>query len=145
MDNSSDSAFSHVLQQAGVLKNFSVAKSFSQKEISDLKQAIRAVADNHDEYDKLYKEEMAKLANMHDPKNPFPGIIYLESQTKKAHSIREKAKKIADSMSNLKLSKLELCFLIHRIIAVLKLTQEDFLKLNDEGLTDPETDDSGNQ
>lgn len=130
--NNQHKSFSHVLQKVGVLKNFSVAKVVSKKEIEDLKQLIRAVAKDKEEYDKLFAEEMAQIANMHDPKAPVPGIIYSENTDQVLKQLKKSVKSYVDKMKAEKITKRQLCFLIASIIKELGLTQDDFLKLNED-------------
>lgn len=138
--NNSDKSYSHVLQKAGVLKNFSVAKVVSRKEIDDLKQLIRAVAKDEEEYKKMFEEEMAQIANMHDPKTPVPGILYSEDRTNVLKQLQKAAKDYAEKMKTAKITKKELCYLVAAIIKELGLTQEDFLKLKEDD-DDEDTED----
>ncbi len=46
-------AFTHVLQKAGVLKTFTVAKIVNKKEIEELKSLIKTVATDENEYKML--------------------------------------------------------------------------------------------
>lgn len=130
--NNSDKSYSHVLQKAGVLKNFSVAKIVSRKEIDDLKQLIRAVAKDEEEYNKLLAEELATIGNMHDPKTPIPGIIYTEDKSALIKQLQKAAKDYAQKIRTGKLEKKQLCYLIASIIKELGLTQEDFIKMKEE-------------
>ena len=130
--NNSDKSYSHVLQTSGVLKNFSVAKVVSRKEIDDLKQLIKAVAKDEKEYDKMLEEELAQIANMHDPKTPIPGIIYVEDKSALIKGIQKSAKDYAQKIKSGKLDKKHLCYLIASIIKELGLTQDDFLKLKED-------------
>jgi predicted Zn-dependent protease len=130
--NNSDKSYSHVLQKAGVLKNFSVAKVVSRKEIDDLKQLIKAVAKDEKEYDKMLEEELAQVANMHDPKSPIPGIIYVEDKSALIKQLQKAAKDYAQKIRTGKLDKKHLCYLIASIIKELGLTQDDFLKMKEE-------------
>jgi flagellar biosynthesis/type III secretory pathway chaperone len=138
--NNQDKTYSHVLQKVGVLKNFSVAKVVSRKEIEDLKQLIRAVAKDDAEYEKLFQEEMSQIANMHDPKSPIPGILYVEDKSKVMKALQKAAKDYAAKMKTAKITKKELCYLIASIIKELGLTQDDFLKLNEENEEDEDSE-----
>ena len=136
--NTPNKTYSHILQKVGVLKNFSVAKVVSKKEIDDLKQLIRAVAKDEAEYDKMLAEEMAQVANMHDPKAPIPGIIYVEDKSALVKQLQKSAKDYAQKIKSGKLEKKQLCYLIAAIIKELGLTQDDFLKMRED---DDEDDD----
>ena len=130
--NTPNKTYSHILQKVGVLKNFSVAKVVSKKEIDDLKQLIRAVAKDEEEYDKMFAEEMGQVANMHDPKAPIPGIIYVEDKSAVITQLQKAAKDYAKKIQAGKLEKKQLCYLIAAIIKELGLTQDDFLKMKEE-------------
>ena len=136
--NDSDKSYSHVLQKVGVLMNFSVAKVVTYKEIEDIKQLIRAVSKDEKEYKKMLKDEMDNIANMHDPKSPVPGIIYLGEQNKNLKELQKSAKDYASKMKTGKSTKKELCYLIATIIKELGLTQEDFLHIDEEDMDEDE-------
>ena len=53
--------FSHVLQKAGVLKNFTVAKIVKKQDIEDLKALIKSVTSSDKEYNQMLDEEMKKI------------------------------------------------------------------------------------
>jgi hypothetical protein len=136
--NGSDREYTHILQKVGLLKNFSVAKIISKKEIDDLKQLIRAVAKDETEYNKMLSDEMKVIANMHDDKNPVPGIIYFCDSKKSMDALKLMARKYVIELKAKKIAKRELCFLIAIIIKELGLTQRDFLDLNEgEDESDP--------
>lgn len=136
--NNSDKEYTHILQKVGLLKNFSVAKIINKKEIDDLKQLIRAVAKDETEYNKLLADEMKVIANMHDEKNPVPGIIYFGDSKKILEALKLMARKYVIELKAKKIAKRELCFLIAVIIKELGLTQKDFLDLNED---DPDEND----
>lgn len=123
-----------------MLKNFSVAKVVSRKEIEDLKQLIRAVAKDETEYQKMLSEEMKQVADMHDPKTPIPGIIYRDNLQTKVKSIQKTAKEYVDKLKRTNMTKKELCFLLATIIKELGLTQEDFLRLKSDDTLDDDED-----
>lgn len=121
--------FTHVLQKTGVLKTFTVAKVVNKKEIDDLKKLIRSVTTSESEYKQLLDEELDKLSNMHDDKNPVPGIIYDESSNEKQKAIFNITKKFAAGIKKFEFSSMELAFLVTAIITELNLSQKDFESL----------------
>jgi hypothetical protein len=126
-------AYTHILQKKGILKTFQVAKVVRRQDIDELKDLIKKVASDEEEYNLLLKEEMAKLSNMHDETNPIPGIIYGdESIVARRNAIFTLAQKITDGLKKQKFTKQELALLISSVIAKLDLEQEDFMKLNEE-------------
>jgi hypothetical protein len=139
-------AYTHILQKKGILKTFQVAKVVRRQDIDELKDLIKKVASDEEEYNLLLKEEMAKLSNMHDETNPIPGIIYGdESIVARRNAIFTLAQKITDGLKKQKFTKQELALLISSVIAKLDLEQEDFMKLNEElneELDEGEDDDS---
>lgn len=124
--------FTHVLQKTGVLKTFTVAKVVNKKDVEDLKSLIRSVAENEAEYKLLLDEELKKLSNMHDSKNPIPGIIYTENKSEKQQILFGIAKKFNHSIKKYKLSPMELAFLVTAIINEFGLSQKHFESLRDE-------------
>jgi hypothetical protein len=121
--------FTHILQKTGVLKTFTVAKIVKKQDIDDLKKLIKDVASDENEYKQLLSEELAKLSNMHDVKNPIPGIIYGASDGVKHQLIKAITVKFSQNLKQQKFDKKELAFLITAIINELELTQEDFQNL----------------
>jgi hypothetical protein len=126
-------AYTHILQKKGILKTFQVAKVVKRKDIDELKELVKKVASDEEEYHQLLKEEMAKISNMHDVNNPIPGIIYGDdSISSKRNMIFTISQKIADNLKKQKFTKQELALLISSVISKLDLDQEDFQKLNEE-------------
>jgi hypothetical protein len=133
--------FSHILQKTGVLKTFTVAKIVNKKEIEDLKKLIREVASNEREYKQMLQEELVKLSNMHDSKNPIPGIIYNEKEITNHQLIRTITLKFSENIKKQNFEKKELALLISAIINELDLTQEDFKNLKRDLEIDNEEND----
>jgi hypothetical protein len=128
--------YSHVLQKTGILKNFTVAKIVKKREIDDLKKLIKKVAASEEEYKTILNEEMHKISNMHDQKNPIPGIIYGQSTPPSSDTtnsiIYNITKRFCASLKHQNFTDKELAFLVTAIINELGLTKEDFLSLRDE-------------
>lgn len=122
-------SYMHILQKTGVLKTFTVAKIVKKKDIDDLKSLIKSVASDEDEYKQILKEELSKLSNMHDIKNPIPGIIYNIGDGTRHQLIKAITLKFSQNLKQQKFNKKELAFLITAIINELELTQEDFENL----------------
>jgi len=127
--------YSHVLQKTGILKNFTVAKVVKKREIDDLKKLIKKIASSEEEYKAILKEEMNKISNMHDQKNPIPGIIYGQSVAPSDATnslIYTITKRFCEGLKRQNFSDKELAFLVTAIINELGLTKEDFLSLRNE-------------
>lgn len=126
-------AYTHVLQKKGILKTFSVAKVVKSKEIEELKSLIKSISSNEFEYNQMLKEEISKISNMHDEKNPIPGIIYATTGPESRRSlIFLIAQKISDKIKSQNMTKREMALLISSIISKLELDQDDFIQLNEE-------------
>ncbi len=138
--NGDKNPYTHILQKVGVLRNFSVAKVIPRKQIEDLKKLIRAVSKSEAEYQKILKEEMFAMSNMHDPKFPIPGIIYNKDIEKRVKYLQSLSQNYTKNLKNNKLSKKEYCYLISSIIRDLGLSKEDFLKLRDDANLDDSDD-----
>ena len=138
-------AFTHVLQKKGILKNFSVAKVVKKKEIDELKKVVRELASDDEEYNRILKEEMDRISDMHDKENPIPGIIYSDNGVAaKRNLIFAIAQKISESIKKQKMNKQDMALLISSIISKLDLDQDDFMKLNEnlsEELNEDDEDD----
>jgi hypothetical protein len=130
--NQPEQPYIHLLQKAGVLKNFSVAKVVNKKEIEELRRLIQTVAKDEKEFNQMFAEEMAMIGNLHDKQNPIPGIIYLEDRSKNIQDLVNIAKSCAKRLREEKTTRKELCFIVAVAIKELGLTQEDFLRLNED-------------
>lgn len=122
----------HILQKKGILRSFSVAKIVNSEEIKELQELIKTVATSKKEYKQLLKEELAKLSDMNDKKNPIPGIIQPDALFIQRKLLFTVAHRVADTIKKNKFTKKELAFIISAIISRLELSQDDFTKLNEE-------------
>jgi hypothetical protein len=151
--NHENNSCTHVLQKVGILKNFSVAKVVGAQEITDLKKLIKSITTSKEEYEQMLEQEMLIMSNMHNPKQPIPGIIYNKSES--IQKLIELSKAYSDNIKKSSTSKKDLCYIISRIIYELGLTPEDFLKLNvdasetfgddDEDFDDGDDEDDGDE
>lgn len=126
-ENNSDNSFSHVLQKTGILKNFSIAKVVPTDEIEQIKLEIKKKSKSEEEFKKLFQQKIAEYSDMHDPKNPIPGIIYLEDDERRRIAYVKYAKEWSKKIKGEKVPKKELAFLIKLMINELGLTKEDFI------------------
>ena len=138
MENKS---FTHILQKTGVLKTFTVAKIVKKQDIDELKALIKSVASDAAEYKKMLKEEMSKISDMHNQRNPIPGIIYPTPENDIKKLLIAITKKFCKGIKSQKFSKRDLAFLVSAIINDLGLTQEDFVNLKEELESQIEDDD----
>lgn len=124
--------FSHILQKKGILKSFSVAKIVKSDEIKALQALIKTVASSDAEYKQMLAEELTKLSEMHDAKNPIPGIIYPDETDARRKLLFVISNKFCENIKKQKFTKKELAFLISAMVSKFELSQEDFIKLNEE-------------
>jgi hypothetical protein len=134
-DNKSDIIFSHVLQKTGVLKNFTIAKTVSLIEIEKIKKEIKQKSKSDADFSLAFQKKLAAYQNMHDPKNPIPGIIYLDNEGKKQISYKKYARECARKMKIDHPNKRDLAFLIKVMIMELGLTKDDFQEEDFDGDT----------
>ena len=115
-----------------MLKTFTVAKIVKKQDIDELKALIKSVASDAAEYKKMLKEEMSKISDMHNQRNPIPGIIYPTPENDIKKLLIAITKKFCKGIKSQKFSKRDLAFLVSAIINDLGLTQKDFVNLKEE-------------
>jgi hypothetical protein len=129
-NNKSDIMFSHVLQKTGVLKNFSIAKIVPLIEIEKIKKELKEKSKSEADFGLAFQKKLTAYQNMHDPKNPIPGIIYLDSEQKKQVTCKKYAKELARKVKIDHPRRQELALLIKIMIMELGLTKDDFQEEN---------------
>lgn len=134
-----DIMFSHVLQKTGVLKNFSIAKVVPLVEMEKIKKEIKEKSKSEADFSLAFQRKLAAYRNMHDPKNPIPGIIYLNSEEKKQITNKKYAKELARKIKIDHPRKQDLAFLIKIIIMELGLVKDDFQEDDPEENFDGDT------
>ena len=147
----------HILNSTGILKNFSISKSISKKELDKLKKEVSEISENPSEFDVLLKEYILTYADEYIKRHKVPGLIFKDPpQTTKKFKVKNNKllslyKEAVVHSEKLKLekklSKYEIIFYILSMVGHLKLSQTDFEKFNEE-LTnnedfDPSSDDDG--
>jgi hypothetical protein len=131
--------FSHVLQKTGVLKNFSIAKVVPLVEMEKIKKEIKEKSKSDADFSLAFQKKLAAYRNMHDPKNPIPGIIYLNGEEKKQVANKKYAKELARKIKIDHPRKQDLAFLIKIIIMELGLVKDDFQEDDPEENFDGDT------
>jgi hypothetical protein len=126
-EDSNEVVYTHILQKTGILKNFSIAKVVPMVELEKLKTEIKKKTSSEEEFNKAFQKKIAEYSNMHDPKNPIPGIIYMSDDEKKRIIYAKYAKEWAKKIKEDGTSKKELANLIKMMIAELGLTKDDFV------------------
>jgi hypothetical protein len=122
--------YSHIIQSAGILKTFTVAKLMLQTEIEAIKEDVKKRTSTREEFERVFEEEFAKIANMHDPENPIPGIIYSTEPKKRGKKMLKLIKQEKARLKKLNLTKSELCFYINGLVNMLELNQDDFEEID---------------
>jgi hypothetical protein len=141
-ENSNEVVFTHILQKTGILKNFSISRLVTASELDKIKNEIRKNTSNDEEFKKEFQKKISEYGNMHDPKNPIPGIIYLNDEENKRVIYAKYAKEWAKKIKEDGTPKKELAMLIKMMIAELGLTKEDFTNQEREM---EEDDDGGDE
>ena len=141
----------HILNVEGILKHFDVAQKVTNTELDKIK---RKVENNCPNGSQKFNEMMSNAINEYTKKyiknHKIPGIIIpgennvdvneiddkyrkLISNNSKFHKIHEEALNAADFLKNGKhLTKSQMIFFIISLVAILKLTQDDFNKFNEK-------------
>lgn len=147
-----DNGINHILNVAGVLKNFGIAKKIGSVELKKIKKRAADASTSSDEYTNLLKLEIIKYTDDYIKKNKIPGLITRDKSGLKNFSIKDPAyiklyKEAAIVASKLvtgkNLSKKELTFFIMSLVGALNLTQDDFTNFNKEIRSNPDFEEDG--
>lgn len=145
-----DNGVNHILNVAGVLKNFGIAKKISAAELKKIKKRAKDDSLSSDEYVDLLKREILKYTDDYVKRNKIPGLITKNKTGIKNFNIKDPkyikiykeavfvAKKLIEGKN---LSKKELTFFIMSLVGALDLSQEDFNRFNKEIRDNLEGDD----
>jgi hypothetical protein len=104
-------------------------------EIEKIKKEIKQKSKSDADFSLAFQKKLAAYQNMHDPKNPIPGIIYLDNEGKKQISYKKYARECARKMKIDHPNKRDLAFLIKVMIMELGLTKDDFQEEDFDGDT----------
>jgi hypothetical protein len=137
-ENSKEVVFTHILQKTGILRNFSISRVVSMSELEKIKIEARKNSSNEEEFNKAFQKKISEFANLHDPKNPIPGIIYFNDSEKKRMIYAKYAKEWAKKIKEDGTPKKELANLIKMMISELGLTKDDFVNEKQEEQEDDE-------
>lgn len=141
-NNSHDQNCSHVIQKTGLLKNFSIVKTITVRELEKMKEDARKQTTTEVGYKELLSNKLTEIRNMHDSKNPIPGIIYKAPPDPRKAELMDLASDIIEDLKKDKLTHTDFTYLVLSMISKLKLTTEDFQGISNEGnVEDGETDD----
>lgn len=136
--------YKHVLQTTGLLKAFGVAKIVRESELRELKRLLKSVTTTKEEYDAMLQEEIEKLSQMGDVKNPIPGMVLILGSKARSVAVIGGAKAYAKKLKQLGWTREVMCIYILSLIKELGLNQSDFdgvISPPDEDLHDEDDDD----
>lgn len=115
----------------GILKTFSIARRISEEDIKKLTTQYTKLAKKNVPLTEYLKSEMA--AKMQDDfvNNRVPGLMFDDIEpTHEEHSklmdLTQFASLVAKKMVEKKLNKFYYCFIVHSLVNMIGLTDEDF-------------------
>jgi len=123
--------FKHILSQMGVLKTFSIARRISEEDIKKFTSQYSKLNKKNLSITDFLRQEMT--AKMQDDfiNNRVPGLIFDDVEpTHEEHSklmdLTQFTSLVAKKMVEKKLNKFYHCFIIHSLVNMIGLTDEDF-------------------
>jgi len=148
-----DDGINHILNTNGILKNFSISKCISAKELSIIKKQVESECSDKDDFNKLLNEKLIQYTDEYIKKNRIPGLIINKKTGIKNFKIKNKnfMKLYRESVFNAqkltlekKLNKEELLFYIISMIGYLGLTQQDFAQFSKDLSESPDFEEDEN-
>lgn len=142
----------HILNVLGIMKNFSIQKKFSKKEIDAIKNKVLEKNGDPSEQSKEFQKQIMNYTNSYLEKHKIPGIIQeeIESSPKDSVKIIKNQKLVqlyqeayfdALKLKNKKISKKLYVFFILSLIGQLEITQEEFEKYSKQLMEEMKSDD----
>ena len=136
----------HILNKEKILKNFSISKYISPKEISKLKESLESDINLKDEeLTETLKEKIIEYTDNYIKTHKIPGLIVKNNSKFNVHDkssikIYKDAAEFAYKLKfEKKMTKPQILFYIISLVNHLGFTQEDFNDLTDDS---DESDDS---
>ena len=136
----------HILNKEKILKNFSISKYISPKEISKLKESLESDINLKDEeLTETLKEKIIEYTDNYIKTHKIPGLIIKNNSKFNVHDkssikIYKDAAEFAYKLKfEKKMTKPQILFYIISLVSHLGFTQEDFNDLTDDS---DESDDS---
>jgi hypothetical protein len=123
--------FKHILSQMGVLKTFSIARHVSEDDVKKLTDKYTRLAKKDISLTEYLRREMAVKMQQAFMNNKVPGLIFDNIEpTHEEHSkmmdLTQFASLVAKKLVEKKLNKFYYCFIIHSLVNMLGLNDEDF-------------------
>ena len=137
----------HILNKEKILKNFSISKYISPKEINKLKEDIESDS-SYDDLDEVLKEKIIEYTDDYIKTHKIPGLILKNEggfnvHDKSSVQIYKDAAEFAYKLKfEKKLSKTQMLFFIISLVNHLGFTQKDFESLNNDSNESDDTDES---
>lgn len=137
----------HILNKEKILKNFSISKYISPKEINKLKEDIKSDS-SYDDLDEVLKERLIEYTDNYIKTHKIPGLISKNEGDFNVHDkssvqIYKDAAEFAYKIKfEKKLSKTQMLFFIISLVNHLGFTQKDFESLNNDSDESDESDES---
>jgi len=122
----------HILNKEKILKNFSISKYISSKEINKLKENIQLENSYTDNFDEILKEKIVEYTDNYIKTHKIPGLIIKNKSEFNVHDkssikIYKNAAEFAYKLKfEKKLTKPEMLFFIISLVSHLGFTQKDF-------------------
>ena len=136
----------HILNKEKILKNFSISKYISSKEIAKLKESLESDINLKDEeLTETLKEKIIEYTDNYIKTHKIPGLIVKNNSKFNVHDkssikIYKDAAEFAYKLKfEKKMTKPQILFYIISLVSHLGFTQEDFNDLTDDS---DESDDS---
>lgn len=136
----------HILNKEKILKNFSISKYISPKEIKKLKETLSMDNFfNEEDLNEALKEKLIEYTDNYIKTHKIPGLIIKHTnkfniQDKSSAKIYKEAAEFAYKLKfEKKMTKPQMLFFIISLVNHLGFTQEDFNDLTDDS---DESDDS---
>lgn len=136
-----DNGINHILNVAGILKNFSIAKKITPSELLKIKKRAKDKCTSSDDYTEILKQEILSYTDDYIKHNKIPGLIVNKKNGLKSFKLKDPAfiklyKEAAKAVKQLDpdkaLSKREMIFFIMSLVGIMELSQSDFNKFNKE-------------
>jgi len=139
----------HILNKEKILKNFSISKYISPKEISKLKESLESDINLKDEeLTETLKEKIIEYTDNYIKTHKIPGLIVKNNSKFNVHDkssikIYKDAAEFAYKLKfEKKMTKPQILFYIISLVSHLGFTQEDFDNINDESDSSDDSDES---
>lgn len=148
--------FNHLIAKHGVLTSFSIARKVSKKDIKQISDKIKKQCKNRTEFNELLQKEVLKTTKYSMNQDLIPGLILPENNKetvrkeladeKKMLQLNYMANAVAKKLTDNKLSKDEICYIILNLLSAIGVNDQDFKNFNEKyGDPDENIDDGDDE